>query len=531
MKIKGLILMLGCCLLFQHANLQAQEDTLKGVFEKETPKKALPEFQFLAFYINQGVVSNFYPTNEFMRGQVIGRMFGRNSTSTSDTAKAAYLEQRLIPFFIYQPHLFDGKAILRAVFEIDWTWGDVSYGTGGNQGSAVSGHQVNIQTQNIEIEYIPKPGWMFNLGLQRMYDTPYNPYRTVVDKMLQTSYRLNYFGTHGVGLTLYRSADFYRWKAAAFKLYENDVFMDDDVNLFELQYERNLNPLWKAAVAIHYVRDRSNGKGGVSILGQGLNSQLAEYNGVFRFKFGSNPYKADIAWLGTHFSRNADMMMDRFYLSGYFNYNLGDVRIKQDADWQKGSSIGGFGANLRMGFRYGQTAQDNVNVEIIYTTGDDNGLDDQKYSGVITGNTWAAPGGIFVNSGAYILFPHGNVVNRFTPLVADMSNLGYGLKGFTANVSKGFIPNRFHGKIGTAMAMSNAIPLGGGSKLGLEANAGLVYNIGAFMSLELHGAYVWLGDFFDSNDSRYGYAVNGGQAGVRPVNPWTAFIVYKWLMF
>ncbi|NLF41279.1 MAG: hypothetical protein GX587_01125, partial [Bacteroidales bacterium] len=89
MKIKGLILMLGCCLLFQHANLQAQEDTIKGVFEKETPKKALPEFQFLAFYINQGVVSNFYPTNEFMRGQVIGRMFGRNSTSTSDTAKAA----------------------------------------------------------------------------------------------------------------------------------------------------------------------------------------------------------------------------------------------------------------------------------------------------------------------------------------------------------------------------------------------------------------------------------------------------------
>lgn len=531
MKNKNIGFLLAILLMFSGYTALAQDEPMKGVFEEETPRKALPEFQFLAFYINQGVTSNFFPTNEFMRGQVIGRMFGRNSTSTSDTLKAAYLEQRLIPFFIYQPHLFDGKAILRAVFEIDWTWGDVSYGTGGNQGSAVSGHQVNIQTQNIEIEYIPKPGWMFNLGLQRMYDTPYNPYRTVVDKMLQTSYRLNYFGTHGVGLTLYRNADFYRFKAAAFKLYENDIFLDDDVNLMELQYERNLNPLWKAAVAMHYVRDRSNGKGGVSILGQGLNSQLTEYNGVFRFKFGSNPYKADITWLGTHFSRNADMMMDRFYLSGYFNYNLGSARINQNDEWQKGADIGGFGSNLRLGFRYGQTTQDYVSMDLIYTSGDENGLDDKKYSGVITGNTWAAPGGIFVNSGAYILFPHANVVNRFTPVVADMSNMGYGLKGFTSNVSRGFIPNRLHGKIGTAMAMSNAQPAGGGFNMGYELNAGLAYNFGPFMSLELHGAHMWLGDFFDSNDSRYGYAVNGGEAGKRPVNPWTAFLVFKWLMF
>ena len=175
-----------------------------NIFDAQIPGEPNKQFQFLAFYINQGVTSNFFPTNEFLRGQVIGRMFGRNTTSTSSTEITQYAEQRLIPFFIYQPNLFDGRAIMRASFEIDWTWGDVSYGTGGNQGGAVSGHQVNIQTQNIEIEYIPVTGWMINLGLQRMYDNPYNPYRTVAEKMLQNGYRMTYFGTHAVGLTLYQ---------------------------------------------------------------------------------------------------------------------------------------------------------------------------------------------------------------------------------------------------------------------------------------------------------------------------------------
>jgi hypothetical protein len=521
----GLILVIASCF-----NLEAQQQSGR-VFDTQVPGEPNKEFQFLAYYINQGVTSNFFPTNEFLRGQVIGRLFGRNTSNTSDTATTAYIEQRLIPFFIYQPHLFNGKAIMRAVFEIDWTWGDVSYGTGGNQGSAVSGHQVNIQTQNIEIEYMPATGWMINLGLQRMFDNPYNPYRTIADKMLQNGYRMTYFGTHAVGLTLYRNADYHRWKAGYFKFYENDIFMDDDVNMYELQFEKNINKLWRAALTSHYIRDRAKGKGGISILGQGLNSNLAEYNGVFRFKFGNNPYEADIVWLGTHFSRNADLMIDRFGINGFFNYNLGIVDIKREAGWRRAADIAGFATNLRLTYRYGQTLQDHFNVDLMYTSGDDNGLDDRRYSGVMTGNTWAAPGGFWINSGAYILFPHANVVNRFTPVVGDLSNMGYGFTGGTVNYSKGFIPHRLHAKIGMAGAVSNATPVGGGNFMGLELNGGIVYNLGPFMSLELHGAHLWLGDFFDSADDRYGYPVNGGVQGVRPVNPWTAFIVYKWLMF
>jgi hypothetical protein len=527
-RIKSAGLFVGLILML---SVSAAAQQSSKVFETQIPGEPNKQFQFLAFYINQGVTSNFYPQNEFLRGQVLGRMFGRNSVTTSDTITTAYVEQRLIPFFIYQPHLFDGRAILRAVFEIDWTWGDVSYGAGPNQGGAVSGHQVNIQTQNIELELIPKLGWSVNLGLQRMFDNPYNPYRTLADKMLENGFRMTHFGTHAVGVTLYRNADFHRFKAAFFKFYENDIFRDDDVNMFEFQYEKNINKLWRAALSTHYVRDRGNGRGGVSILGQGLNSQLAEYNGVFRFKFGSAPYEADVAWVGTHFSRNADYMIDRFFLNGFFNYNLGVVNVLRDSGWKKGAEIGGFSANFRSGYRYGQTIQDRISIDLMYTTGDENGIEDNKYSGVLTGNSWAAPGGFFINSGAYLLFPHGNVVNRFTPVIADISNIGYGFTGGTANFSKGIIPNRLHVKVGTAAAMSNATPIGGGRSMGIEANAGIVYNLGTFMSIELHGAHMWLGDFFDSADDRYGVAVNGGVQGERPVNPWTAFIVYKWLMF
>lgn len=527
--IFGLIglFLLGATMLAQNPSNQ--------YFSGEIPEKANKEFQFLAFFINQGVTSNFYAKNDFLKGQVVGRLFGANTSTTSDSLVSRYAEQRIIPFFIYQPSLFNGKAILRASFEIDWTWGDAAYGVGGNFGSAISADQVNLQTQNIELELIPAKGWYINLGLQRMYDTPYNPYRTMFDKMTTTGYRLAFWGTDGVGISVRREWDFSRVKTGYYKLYENYGHLNDDVTMLELTGEKDITRTWKLGASAYYVKDRASGAGGVSILSQGFNSLLASHNGAYRFSYGDTKYKADILWLGTFFGRNTEHWHDPWMINGFFKMNLGvsdtlTNKALSNKDWTRANDILGFAANLRTSYRYGQTLADNITLDVLYTSGDENGLSDGRYSGVITGNQWGAPGAIFISSGSYILMPHGNVVNRYTPAIADISNMGYGLTAATLNFSRGLIPHRLNAKAGGAIAMSNVQPLGGGFLMGTEINGNLAYFFGPFMSLEVHGAYLRLGNFYDSQQSSYGSPVNGG-SDTRPTDPWTVFVVFKWLMF
>ena len=512
-------LLLICC------NAIAQDDSSIDYFDRQIPRKSQKEFQFIAYFYNQMVTSNYYPTNDFLRGQIIGRLYGANTTVSSDTLSTAYMEQRFLPFFIYQPKLLDGKVILRASFEIDWTWGDVAYGTGGNSGSAVSSDQVNLQTQNVEVEFIPKKGWAINLGLQRMFDTPYNPYRTLFSKMTNTGYRLMYFGTDAVGLTVRHDNDFSRWKAGYYQLYENNIQENDDVTLTEFTYEKNITPKWNIGGSFYYMRDRGNGEGGPSILGQGLNSTLTEYNGTFRFPLGGDKYRADVGWLGAYWGYNQDIMEDRYFLTGFANYNFGsvDTEVGPD-DFEERATIGGLGANLRAGYRHGHTENDIVVADLLFSSGDDDELNDDKYSGVLTGNTWGSPASIYISSGSYILFPHGNVVNRFVSAVSDFSNLGLGLTGGTLNYYKDLIPYKLNAKAGVAYAISNFEPRNGGKNIGFEFNGRVSYQPKVFMNIELHAAYLSLGDFYDSPD------VNGG-LNEKPVNPWTAFIAFKWLMF
>jgi len=503
-----------------------------NIYQDDVPytARAKQQFQFLAFFINQGVASNMYPQASLFNGQLVGRLYGQNSSTTSDEKVSAYLEQRIIPFFIYQPKLFNGKAILRASFEIDWTWGDQAYGIGGNKGSAISGDQVNIQTQNLELELIPATGWSINLGLQRLYDTPYNPYRTFFDKMTYTGYRLAYWGTDGVGVSVRYENDYHRAKAGYYKLYENLPEINDDVTLMEAIYEKKINKVWNLGASVYMLRDRGKGQGGVSVFGQGLNSTLANYMGAFNFGL-SNQTIADIVWTGVFFSRNNEFWQDRWQVSGFANYNTGPVRNGDNGSWVKVATIGGMSANLRAAYRHGQTPSDFISIDLMHTTGDDNLLSDGKYSGVITGNTYGMPANVFISSGTYLLFPHGNVVNRYTPLVADISNMGYGLNAVVMNAQKDVIPYKLNVKIGGAVGMSVVTPFEGGNMMGQEINGALKYHFGPFMSLELHAAYLNLGNFYDSNDDSHGYEINGENYDSRPVNPWTAFVVFKWLMF
>tara|TARA_B100001115_G_C15847212_1_gene427559 strand:+ start:61 stop:1632 length:1572 start_codon:yes stop_codon:yes gene_type:complete len=511
--------------LFTQPILQAQETNGIRVFDQEVPEESEREFQFLAYWFSQAVSANYYPTNDFLRGQVFGRLYGQNTTRSTDTATTYYVEQRLLPFFIYQPKLFNGRAILRASFEIDFTWGDASYGSGGNFGGAVAGDQVNLQTQNVELELIPYKNWSINIGLQRMYDNPNNPYRTLFDKLTNTGYRLMFWGTDATGISVRYNGDYERMKFGAWQFYENLIQADDDVNMFEALYDRDISRSWSLGASLNYVRDRASGQGGPSILGQGLNSTLSNYNGSYRFPLGQNPYQADVFWLGSFYTHNPDYIEDRWMATGFLNYNFGTVdTLTTGENYGQISSIGGYTFNSKTGYRYGKTSGSRVELDVLYTSGDANGISDNRYSGVLTGNNWGSPVSVWISHGAYILFPHGNVVNRFVSAVNDVSNLGYGLMGGTFNVYHDIIDNKLNIKAGTAAAFSNVNPQGGGNQLGIELNGRISWQPQVYMQLELHAAKLWLGDFYDSP------AVNAN-ASSRPDNPWTVFLTYKWLMF
>lgn len=486
-------------------------------FAEERIKEEKKEFRFIGYYFMRSEISNSYPTNEFLKGQVVGRIFGGNTTTTGKDVR--FTEQRFIPIIAYTPRLFDGWATMRMNFELDWTWGDANYGAGGNFGGAFGADAVNMQTQNLFIEFRPQKNLFINAGLTRLFDNIRVPAYTFTEDLIHTGYRLAIWGSDATGIAGHYLLNNQRFKVGMYQLYENNVQQNDDVSLFEFDYEYDFNIRSSAGLTAYYLRDRGNGEGGVSILGQGLNSGLSNYNGVFNFNFGNEDYKADIIWLGSHFHSDPTLKQGRFGYGGFAIANMGTAKTSSQA-----VDIFGMAANLRLAYKYGKNRNDYLAFDGVFSTGDDNNISDGKYSGVLTGNNWTAPGAVFFSHGLYLLLPHGNVVNRFNAAVIDIQNIGYGLMAGSFSASYDIIPNKFKIKSALGIGASPVTPSGGGKMIGTEVNFNLLYKLRVFMDLELHAAYLSLGDFYDSS------IVNGGVTE-RPKDPWVLFASLKWIMF
>lgn len=489
-------------------------------FHEDRPKEEIEEFDFIGYFFTRHENSNTAPTNEFLKGQVVGRLFGGNTTRTSK-ATSRFTEQRFMPFITYSPRLFDGWAKMRMSFEFDWTWGDANYGAGGNFGGAYGADFVNMQTQNLFMEFRPQKNFFLNVGLLRFYDNVGVPWYTFTPHLLQKGYRLALFGSDATGVSAHwaRKTD-ERWKFGAYQLYENNVEQQDDVVMFETMVEKDLSIDSSIGLSFHYLNDRANGEGGVSILGQGLNSGLSNYNGVFNFDVGNTRHKADIFWVGANFHRDPLLLQRDLGASGFVWWNGGVL------DPESGSSVdvSGVAANLRLAARWGAQREDQVSLDMVYTTGDEDNVADGTYSGVLTGNNWTAPGAVFIGHPLYLLLPHGNVVNRFNAAVVDIQNIGYGLQAAAFSATHEIVPNKWRAKLSVGHGRSSADPVDGGSTIGTEFSGSLRWTMRVFLEAELHAAYLSLGDFYDSPE------VNGGDME-RPDDPWTVMATLKWIMF
>jgi hypothetical protein len=256
--------------------------------------------------------------------------------------------------------------------------------------------------------------------------------------------------------------------------------------------------------------------------------------GGFRFPLGNSVYNAHVVWLSLDLSYNPEFTVGRWGGSAFVVANLGQILSAPSVPLMNSSvaagplenaaTLAGVTLNGRIGYRFGPTRADRVDAEVMFTSGDGNGIADKVYTGAITGNTWGVPAGLYVSSGAYLLLPHPNIINRTSTAVFDVANLGLGLTSATLNAGYDLVPNVFGAKIGVAAGFSNITPPGGGNFIGFEANAALVWRMRFGFTLEAHGAYLKLGDFYDSPS-----VVVGGTGG-RPRDPFMTMLALKWIV-
>ncbi|MBX2974884.1 MAG: hypothetical protein KF721_02035 [Ignavibacteriaceae bacterium] len=494
---------------------------------RKIPDAKTPEFKFIGYWFSRGTASNIAPTNDLLRGQIIGRLFGPNTTNTHDKT-SSYFEQRFVPMFIYTPQILDGTATFRSLFKIDMTWGDAAYGTGGNNGGGINAGQVNLQTLLANVDIRPKDSkWNYVIGLQRIFDNVRDPNQNAVSTYQNSSYKLSYWGTQGVGISAFGNInETTTARFGYYQLYENIIQENDDVALWMVNLESKIHPLVELGVDAWFVWDRGKSAGGISVLGQGLNSGLAQYNGAVRLSFPTQKYEANVIWLGAHTAYNREFLAGRWWADAYVMANIGTIDTLSDyTSPAKYADIFGLAANASVSYKYGMTANDKISFETQFTTGDDNGAADNKVNSVLTGNIWGSPTGIYSSHKALLLFPDPQVVNRYYSAVHDISNMGFGVTAAFLTASKDFIPNKFSGKLGLATALSNVSPNGGGSYMGTEVNVELKYNIKVFLTLGLSAGYLMLGDFYDAPSVKYYYASG------KPKDPFVIFTSLSWLMF
>ncbi|MEP0549094.1 MAG: hypothetical protein ABJF88_19340 [Rhodothermales bacterium] len=498
----------------------------RGPGEGERVDEPIPkELTFIGYSFTRTTASNVTPSNDLLQGQVIGRLFGPNSTRTVDQI-ANYTEQRFVPYFVYRPKILDGYATFRGLFKIDYTWGDVAYGVGNNRGGAINAGQINLQTLMANVDIRPSARYNVVVGLQRMFDGARDPNVNTLQSFQQSGYKLAYWGTQAVGISAYANVTpATRARVGVFQLWENLVAGDDDVILGMIDVEHLLAPGLEVGIDVWGVSDRAKGRGGISILGQGLNSLLAAYNGTTRLVLPQD-YTAALGWAGARASYNREFAVGPWWADAFVMTNFGSIeRPEQDA-----VSVFGVAANARVAYQYGRTGGDHVAVEALYTTGDADGAADGTVNSVITGNTYGSPVGVYVSGRSLLLFPDAQVVNRYYSLVHDIANQGLGVTGLFANVSRDLVPNKLTAKLGAATAFAGEAPAGGGRYMGTEVNAELTYDLKVFLTLGLHAAYVGLGDFYDAPSAVY-EAPGSEPFDVKPDDPWAVFVTLSWLMF
>lgn len=463
----------------------------------------------------------------------VGEAIG-SGTSVGDSTTNWFIEQRWIPVISYSPLFVDGLATFRAQFEVDFTWGLAANTVQNNQGGGFNADQVNLQTKNVNVAIHPtkRPRKLsIVLGTQSLYDSPYDPAVTSLFDVVQTGYKLTFFGTDATGIAAYLND---RWGVAKASFIpigsaQPDKAVSGDARfsrifLATLDYGFPISPGTVIGASYWHLQDDTKG---AAYAYEGLvpsgpaSVGLAAYTGTAPFDI-EEP-NGHVEYVGVNYHHNIGFKKGRFASSGFAMANFGNFASqKLDTLKEPTVDIRGLTANVEGQYMYGQTQGDRVTLEGMFSTGDDD-VNDGTYTGAFTMNYYGLPGAVWFNHKTLLMFPFTSTVSNYTGAVTDISNRGAGLFTAIATAAHDIVPNKLNLKLGAAYGQSveRQMPIGTvrpGRIVGFEANVELTYTIKYLMNVGLHGGYLFRGSFYDGNSQVTD-------------NPWATFLTYTWYAF
>jgi hypothetical protein len=436
----------------------------------------MADHELVGFYRTKGYVSNF---KTFASGNHV------NPTPADVAPTNSYVEQRLRLKFTT-----GGENVKAVLFiEQDMMWGDASAQVARNQGGAIQGDSINIETKDIYLWFkLPDTSAAFTVGLQNVTD----PYRGV------------FFGGADMGGV----ATTFKFGPVSFRLggftpWERNTNQADDTLLFIA--EAKIAPVKDLNVGanFYFVRD------GADVVGTTSGELPTTPNVNAMFVAGATAAVPAVPGV------------TRLYMPGVnVDFNAGVAKISGFAFAQFGDRVydsgaakttfRGYAADLRVDANAGPAK---VFLEGLYMSGDKPGTS-TKIEGVVVAEDFKMQSSSSNNYGMdlQILMLNGDDLNTARALIYSPNNnrvqTGYAMSGvrlgstllaagasmkvgdkMTAKVGAGYL--RANQLAPTALSGTN---LNVSKSMGTEVNANVNYNIMKGLDFGLYGAYAWLGD-------------------------------------
>jgi len=420
------------------------------------------------FYRAKAWVSNF----DGVAGVGAG---GASGVLSPEPPTSAYVEQRMRMKFDF------GTENVKAVWfaEMDMNFGDTSGLAARNQGGALGGDSINVETKNLYLWFkVPDTSMDFTVGLQNQTD----PYAGVF-----------YGAADMAGIFMTGKFEPVKFKLGWAKLYENQLAKTDDATLYVA--EVNLLPTKDMSLGLNFFALQDD-----TGRANGLNTKLNPLD-----QSTANPTFAlanTKLWLYTP-GVNLTFKAGPATLSGFAFYQIGTAESMVGAP---DIDIQAYGADLRADVKVGPA---NVFFEGLYLSGDDK---DDEYNAPITlgdyqgTGTGAGGNSSYTRTRMQILLASWDAINTAQCLVGCSGGVygdslglqGRGLWHVAAGAMMDVTPKL---KVEANVGYAAAVKLQTGEAafrdkdIGTEVNAGINYNIAKGLDFGLYGAYVFLGDF------------------------------------